>query len=175
MTSPLVLVAVIGAPHGVRGEVRVKPFTEDPEALKRYGPLGMDGGRTLKVKTLRVQKDMAVVRFEGVDTREAAEVLTNTKLYVPRDRLPEPEDDETFFHADLVGLKVEMESGEIFGEIVAVPNFGAGDLLEVQPQAGGKTVYLPFTLAFVPTVDVKGGRVIVTEGAFGDANATEEP
>lgn len=167
MTSSLVLVGVIGAPHGVRGEVRVKPFTEEPEALKRYGPLGTEDGRSFKIKSLRVQKDMAVVRFEGIESREQAEQLTNIKLYVPRDRLPEPEDDDTFFHADLVGLKVEGPDGAVFGEIVALPNFGAGDLLEVQPAVGGKTVYLPFTKEFMPTIDVAGGRVVVTEGAFG--------
>ncbi|GGE30085.1 ribosome maturation factor RimM [Agaricicola taiwanensis] len=174
MTSPLVLVAVIGAPHGVRGEVRVKPFTEDAEALKRYGPLGLEDGRTLKVKSLRVQKDMAVVRFDGIDTREAAAALTNARLFVPRECLPEPDDDETFLHADLIGLRVEKEDGSTVGEIVAVPNFGAGDLLEVRPSAGGKTIYLPFTLAFVPTVDLAGGKVVVTEGAFGEADAREQ-
>lgn len=174
MTSTSVLVAVIGAPHGVRGEVRVKPYTEEPEALKAYSPLNSADGRIFKIKTLRIQKDMAIVRFEGVDTREAAEKLTNIKLHVDRSRLAPPEDDETFFHSDLIGLKVTLEDDSILGEIVAVPNFGAGDLLEVQPAAGGKTVYLPFTKAFVPTIDVAGGKVVITQGALGDASRAED-
>jgi 16S rRNA processing protein RimM len=176
MGSPRVLVGVIGAPHGVRGELRLKPFTEEPEALKRYNPLLAEDGRSFRITSLRMQKDMAVVRIDGINDRDAAAALTNTKLFVPREKLPAAEDDDTFLHVDLIGLSVERPDGTLVGRIVALPNFGAGDLLEVAPAEGGSTIYFPFTKAFVPTVDVAGGRIVVTEGAFGTGEPeSEEP
>jgi 16S rRNA processing protein RimM len=155
-----VCVAQIGAPHGVRGEVRLWTFTADPAAVTRYGPLETeDGKRTFEIEKIRPAKGHLVARLRGIDTREAVEKLTNTKLFVPRERLPAPEDDE-FYHADLIGLAVVDKDGNQLGTVSAVHNFGAGDILEIQPPAGG-TMMLPFTEAAVPTVDIKGGRVTV--------------
>jgi 16S rRNA processing protein RimM len=154
-----VCVAQIGAPHGVRGEVRLWTFTGDPMAVAQYGPLETeDGKRSFEIGTVRPAKDHLVARLRGVDDRTAAEQLTNTKLFVPRERLPETDDDE-FYHADLVGLRVEDESGVEIGAVLAVHNFGAGDILEIQPPEGG-TMLLPFTEAIVPEVDIKGGRLV---------------
>lgn len=166
MSNDRILLARIGAPHGVRGDVRLFVFADDPDSLKRYKPLTDETGkRVFKVKTLRPAKDHFVARMEGVDTREAAEALTNTGLYVTRDLLPEPEDEDDFYHADLIGLAAVTTEGAAFGKVVAVHDFGAGDIIEVAPEEGGKggakTLMLPFTRAVVPTVDIKGGRIVV--------------
>jgi 16S rRNA processing protein RimM len=155
-----VCVAQIGAPHGVRGEVRLWTFTADPMAVTRYGPLqAEDGKRAFEIETVRPAKGHLVARLRGVDDRNAAERLTNIKLFVPRECLPEVEADE-FYHADLIGLRVEDESGNEIGAVIAVHNFGAGDILEVQPPERG-AMLLPFTETVVPEVDIKGGRVVV--------------
>ena len=155
-----VCVARIGAAHGLRGEVRLWTFTGDPMAVTHYGPLETeDGGRTFEIASLRPAKGHLVARLRGVDDRNAAERLTNIKLFVPRERLPAPEADE-FYHADLIGLAAVDGKGNEIGKIAAVHNFGAGDLLEIQPPAG-TAILLPFTDAIVPTVDLKAGRVVV--------------
>ncbi len=152
--------AQIGAPHGVRGGVRLWPFTADPMALRDYGALeSEDGAQRFEIETLRPAKDHLVARLRGIADRDAAEQLTNTKLFVPRSRLPAPEPDE-FYHADLIGLPVFDTNDQQLGTVTAVLNFGAGNLLEVQP-AVGATVLLTFTQAVVPAVDVAGGRIVV--------------
>jgi 16S rRNA processing protein RimM len=157
-----VLVAQIGAAHGIRGEVRLRAFTADPLAVKHYGPLETEDGRqAFTIETLRPQKDVLVVRFAGVTDRNAAERLRNQNLYVPRARLPAPEAGE-FYHADLIGLAVEAIDGRALGTVIAVHNFGAGDLLEVKPP-NSPAVMLPFTEAIVPVVDIAGGRVVVAQ------------
>lgn len=160
--SRLVQIGVIGAAHGVRGEVRVKAFTADPTALKRYKPVTtVDGARAFAVATLRPLKDdMLVVRFQGVDTREAAEALNGTGLFLPRDALPKTDDEDEFYQADLIGLRVETADGALIGDVVAAPNFGADDLIEIRLAGQKRTVYLPFTKAVVPVVDIAGGRLV---------------
>ncbi len=162
-----VLVGVVGAAQGVRGEVRIKSFTAEPRDIGAYGPLtDADGRRSFVVQALRVLKgDMLVVRFAGIDDRDAAAALTHTELYVPRDRLPPPAPDE-FYHVDLIGLRAEDEGGARLGRIRGVVNHGAGDILEIEPDAGGDSLLVPFTLAFVPVVDFAAGRVVVAPGAL---------
>lgn len=175
MTDDLVLVGRIGAAHGIRGEVRVKAFTEPAEAIADYGPLTLPDGRRLTVARLRDQGTMLVVAFREVTDRNTAETLNGLDLRVPRSALPEPEDEETFYHADLIGLAVVDGSGTEFGKIVAVPNFGAGDLLEVKAE-GRTSFYLPFTRTFVPVVAVKEGRVEVDLPAdFFETKSPEAP
>lgn len=160
MAPTRILVGVIGAPHGVRGELRIKPFTESPLALKSYGPLESEDGRQhFTVTAARMQGEMVVARLEGITDRDKAASLTNIRLYVPRERLPAPADDE-FYHADLIGLAAEQEDGTTIGTIIAVQNFGAGDLLEIE-RKGRDSVYLPFTDAFVPKVDLAASKVII--------------
>jgi len=167
----LICVAEIGAPHGVRGEVRLRTFTADPMAVRDYGPLSdAAGARTFTIASLRAAKDHLIVRLAGVDSREAAEALTRLRLYVPRERLPPAADDE-FYYADLIGLAAATADGTPFGTVVAVHDFGAGDLLEIAPAAGGPTIMLPFTKEVVPEIDVAAGRIVVAP----PAEAPDEP
>jgi 16S rRNA processing protein RimM len=155
-----VIVAKIGAAHGVRGEVRLKSFTEDPLNVTRYGALETEDGRRFEIEAVRSAKDVLIVRLKGVADRDAAAALKNMRLYVPRERLPQPADDE-FYQADLIGLAAQTRDGAPFGTVKAVHNFGAGDLLEIEPAAGGATVMLPFTRAVVPVVEIARGRIVV--------------
>lgn len=160
--STLVLLGRFGAPHGVRGEVRLQSYTTDPLAIARYGPLTDEiGARRFALLAVRPQgKDMLVARLEGVTDRAGAQALTGVELYLPREKLPPPEDDE-FYLADLEGLRAETREGVEIGRVVAVRNFGAGDILEVAPPEGGETLMFPFTRAVVPVVDAAGGRVVI--------------
>ncbi|MBL1255547.1 ribosome maturation factor RimM [Methylocystis sp. Sn-Cys] len=163
MTKPnLVLLGRFGAPHGVRGEIRLQSHTADPLAIGSYGPLtDKSGAKTFKLQSVRPQgKDMLVARVEGVADRSGAERLTGVELYIAREKLPAPEDEDEFYLADLVGLRAEARDGELIGHVVGLSNFGAGDILEIQPPQG-ETILLPFTKAVVPIVDVAGGRVVV--------------
>ncbi len=159
--SGLVCLGQIGAAHGLRGEVRLHSFTADPAAIVDYGPLETEDGRIFEIETMRPAKDHFVAKISGIADRDAAERLKNTKLYVPRERLPEPEQPDEFYHADLIGLAVVDRAGQKRGTVVAVHNFGAGDLIEVMPQAGGKTELLPFDETHVPTVDIAAGHIVV--------------
>jgi 16S rRNA processing protein RimM len=165
-----VCIARIGAAHGVRGEVKLWPFTEDPMAVTRYGELSADDGRCFEIETVRLGKDFLVARLKGIRDRTAAEQLRNVDLYVPRDRLPELADEE-YYHADLVGLRVEDPDGTVVGTITAVHNFGAGDLLEIQRASGRDTVMVPFTSDTVPVIDIAGGRIVLDPQGVFDAEA----
>jgi 16S rRNA processing protein RimM len=155
-----VLVAQIGAAHGLRGEVRLRSFTADPMAVKDYGALeSEDGARRFEIQALRPAKDVLIARLAGIADRTAAEALCNLRLFVARDRLPPPEADE-FYHADLIGLAVVARDGRELGAVVALHDFGAGDLIEVK-LAHGASVMLPFTKAVVPEIDVAGKRIVV--------------
>ena len=155
-----ICVARIGAAHGVRGAVKLWTFTEDPLAVTRYGPLTTrDGARSFEVAHAREAKDHLVATLKGVTTRDEAERLNGLELYVAREKLPATEDDE-YYHADLIGLAAAATGGEPLGKVVAIHNFGAGDIIEIAPRSGA-TVLLPFTNAVVPTVDIAGGRVLI--------------
>jgi 16S rRNA processing protein RimM len=161
MVADRIVIAQIGAAHGIRGEVRLFSFTGDPMAVAGYGPLETeDGSRSFEIEAVRPAKDHLVARLRGVHDRDAAEQLRNIKLYVPRSRLPPP-DEEEYYHADLVGLAVVARDGSALGTVVAIQNYGAGDLVEVAPAAGGPTVMLPFTETVVPVVDIAAGRLVV--------------
>jgi 16S rRNA processing protein RimM len=159
VTAPI-CVARIGAAHGVRGAVKLWTFTEDPLAVKHYGPLmTKDGARQFEVTHVREAKDHLVATLKGIATREDAERLNGLELYVARDKLPETDEDE-YYHADLIGLAAVNAADEPLGRVVAIHNFGAGDIIEIAP-AKGATMLLPFTNAVVPTVDLAGGRVVI--------------
>jgi 16S rRNA processing protein RimM len=151
----------IGAAHGVRGEVRLRSFTAEPAAIASYGPLESEDGRVFEIQTLRPAKDHFVATLLGIVDRDAAERLVNMKLYVPRERLPAPTEPDEFYHADLVGLAVVDRAGKKLGTVVAVHNFGAGDLIELKPDASDKTELVPFDAATVPEVDLAAGRIVV--------------
>jgi 16S rRNA processing protein RimM len=161
-----ICVAQIGAAHGIRGEVRLRSFTQDPTAITAYGPLeSEDGARRFTVEALRPAKDHFVARLAGVADRDAAEKLVNIKLYVSRDRLPPAEDDE-FYHADLVGLLAVTPDGAALGRVTAILNFGAGELVEIKPEGGGEPLMVPFTDAAVPQIDLAAGRMVVVPLTF---------
>ncbi len=151
----------IGAAHGVRGEVRLHSFTSEPAAIANYGPLESEDGRVFEIESLRPAKAHFVARLAGIGDRNTAERLANLKLYVPRERLPAPEQADEFYHADLIGLAVIDRAGERLGTVVAIHNFGAGDLIEVRPEAGGDTEMVQFDDTNVPVVDVAAGRIVV--------------
>ncbi len=160
-----ICVAQIGGAHGIRGEVKLKSFTADPMAVRDYGPLqSEDGTVSVEIEALRPAKGHLVARLRGVADRNAAERLANLRLFVPRERLPPPAADE-FYHADLIGLRAVTADGAEIGTVVAMHDFGAGDILELKPLAGGTTIMLPFTDAFVPSIDIAGGRIVVAPPA----------
>ena len=155
-----ICIARIGAPHGVRGAVKLWTFTEDPLAVQSYGPLSTkDGARSFEVVTARAAKGHLVATLKGVATREDAERLNGVELYIAREKLPETDEDE-YYHADLIGLAAVNAADEPLGRVVAIHNFGAGDIIEIAP-AKGATMLLPFTNAVVPTVDLANGRVVI--------------
>jgi len=160
-----VLLGEIGAAQGLRGEVRISSFTADEAAIADYRPLEDEAGRVVEIETLRATPKALIARVKGVTTREAAEALTGTKLYAPRSRLPEREDEE-WYHSDLIGLAALDRDGRSIGRVVAIQNFAAGDLLELKPASGGATVLVPFTRETVPEIDVEGGRLtlVLPEG-----------
>ena len=168
MASARICVGQFGAPHGVRGEVRLRSFTADPDAIAAYGPLETEDGHVVQIESLRRAKDHFVARLAGVGDRNTAERLTNIKLYVLRERLPAPDHADEFYHADLIGLAVVDRDGGKLGTVVAIHNFGAGDLIEVRPADGHTTQMLPFNETTVPVVDLAAGRLIVEPPASGD-------
>ena len=159
MATP-VCVARIGAAHGVRGAVKLWTFTEDPLAVQRYGPLlTKDGARQFEVTHVREAKGHLVATLKGVATREDAERLNGLELYIARDKLPATDDNE-YYHADLIGLAAVTPANEPLGRVIAIHNFGAGDIIEIAPPHGA-TMLLPFTNEVVPTVDLAGRRVVI--------------
>jgi 16S rRNA processing protein RimM len=168
---------VVGAPHGVRGAVRVKSFTDLPEAIASYGALEDESGvRRFALRIVGAAKGdgMVIAQLSGVADRDQAEALRGLRLYASRTVLPATEDDE-FYHADLVGLAAMLDDGTKLGMVTAVHDFGAGDVIEIAP-TGGRPVLVPFTRAAVPIVDIAGGRVVIDppDGLF-DAPKVREP
>lgn len=155
-----ITVARIGAAHGVAGWLRLKPFTGEPGAIARYGPLETADGRGFEIVGLKEAKGGLLVRFKGVDDRTAAEALTGLELSVPRARLPGLADEDEFYQADLVGLAAETADGAPLGRVTAVLNYGAGDILEIRPEQGA-SILVPFTRAAVPEIDMERGRLVV--------------
>ncbi|MBS0277305.1 MAG: ribosome maturation factor RimM [Proteobacteria bacterium] len=158
MARDVLLGAVIGA-QGLKGEVKVKTFTQSPARLGAYGPLHTKDGKRFRVLSVREAKDAAVVALDGVNDRNAAEALKGAELFVPRSALPKEEADE-FYHADLVGLRAEDTEGRAMGTIRAVHNFGAGDVLEIVRDDGDE-VFLPFTREVAQEIDIEGGRIVI--------------
>jgi 16S rRNA processing protein RimM len=173
-----VCVAKIGAAHGLRGEVRLQVFTQDPDAVIGLGELeSEDGTKKFRVASLRPAKGHFVAKLHDVNDRNASELLTNIELFVSRDKLPEIEDDGEFYHADLIGLRVEDKSGKSYGVVVAVRNYGASDLIEVAEPPKTSGTLIPFIDQFVPEVDVEGGRVVIepVAGLFDEKKDAPHP
>lgn len=173
--SNLICVGAIKGVHGVRGQVRVISFTEEPEDLFAYAPLTDEtGARVFDMKFRGIGNDHYIASIEGVTTREAAEALKGTKIFVARDVLPQQEDG-AYYHADLIGLEARDEAGKILGRITDVHDYGAGTFLEILPEKG-KSYMLPFKDAFVPTVDIAGGFLVghIPEGWLAEDKPPKE-
>jgi 16S rRNA processing protein RimM len=152
--------AVAGA-HGVRGALRVKSFTAEPEDIAAYGPLTDEAGsREFKLRIVGETRGQLVIKVDGINDRNAAEALKGTRFYVARAALPEPDADE-FYHADLIGLAAENEDGAPLGTVRAVHDHGAGTLIEIRSNEGAELL-VPFTKAAVPVIDIAGGRIVVS-------------
>jgi 16S rRNA processing protein RimM len=163
MPDERVLMGRIADAHGLKGEVKIASFASTPEDIAAYGPLtDLAGTRRFEIEALRPANGGTIIaRLKGVPDRNAAEKLRGEELYVARDALPEPGEDE-FYHSDLIGLEARAPSGETIGEVIAVQNFGAGDLLEIRLAGdGGGTMFAPFTQERVPEVDLAARMLIV--------------
>ncbi|WP_173975174.1 ribosome maturation factor RimM [Magnetospirillum sp. LM-5] len=172
MTTRVCVGAIVGA-HGVRGQVRVKSFTDDPADVAAYGPVeSEDGKRRFGLKVVGQSKGLVIAWIDGVTDRNAAEAMKGTRFFVPRDRLPEPEEDE-FFYSDLAGLIAFGVDGAEMGRVRGVANFGAGEVLEIQLRDGG-SIMVPFTKACVPQVDVAKGRLVVDPPSFAEEDEDDQ-
>ena len=150
---------IVGA-HGVRGAVRIKSYTAEPDGLAAYGPLSTrDGARRFAIAVTGRAKGVLLARIEGVEDRAGAEALRGTELHIARAALP-PTDDDEYYHVDLIGLRAETEDGAAFGRVDAIHDHGAGDIVEIR-RPDGPSVFLPFTRAHVPTVDIGAGRMVI--------------
>lgn len=162
-----VLMATIGAAQGLRGEVRARAYTSDPTALGDYGHLHSMDGRSFEVLEIREAKNIVVVRFRGVNDRNAAETLNGLELYIERDNLPDEElDEDEFYYTDLEGLEAVDDKGTSYGTISGIYDFGAGDLLELKGP-GKRPVLIPFSEAAVLEIDLEGGKVLIDPLAAG--------
>ncbi|NKB42880.1 MAG: ribosome maturation factor RimM [Alphaproteobacteria bacterium] len=167
-----VCLGVIVGARGLKGDVRIKSFTADPQDVAAYGPLMIDDGSTMTLKITGEAKGVVIGRIKGVEDRTKVEALKGQNLYVERGALPETGDEEEFYHADLVGIRVEDETGQECGTVSAIYDFVAGDMVDLR-LPNGRTVLVPFTSAAVPTVDIAGGRMVVMASAL--AAAEDEP
>jgi 16S rRNA processing protein RimM len=158
MPRDILLGVVIGA-QGLKGEVKVKTFTQSPEKLGAYGPLHAKDGRIFDIASVRAAKDIAIAAFKDIADRESAERLKGVELYVARNALHAP-DSEEFYHADLVGLRAEDTEGRAMGVVRALHNFGAGDVIEILRDDGDE-VFLPFTREVAQQIDIEGGRIVI--------------
>lgn len=153
--------AIVGV-HGIKGEVKVKSFTESERNLERYGVLEDQNGRPFEVKVAGHSKELLRVKIKGVDDRNAARELIGCRLYADRSALPELKSEDEFYQADLIGLEVRLEDGTVAGRVSGIYNFGAGEILEIKVSATGRQEMIPFTRAYVPEVNVKDGYIIVS-------------
>jgi 16S rRNA processing protein RimM len=163
---------IVGA-HGIKGEVKLKSFTYDPLSVGRYGPLQSSSGQQFEITKLKAAKDDFIASLKNVNDRNAAEALKGIELFVAREKLPKLKTREAYAH-DLMGLDVVLENGTTLGKLVAMPNYGAGDLLEVAVEGNSETVLIPFTNAFVPQEDFGSGKIIVNlpDGYLDDDDGT---
>jgi len=156
-----ILVGVFTAPHGVRGLVKLQSFTEIPDEIENYCPLqDASGKHNFSFSIKGEAKGQFIVAVDGVNTREAAEKISKTKLFIARERLPKITEENSFFVNDLIGLSVELADGSAYGEVKAVYNFGAGDILEITPSKGGKDEMILFSQAAFPDIDLASKKLV---------------
>ncbi len=161
-TPHLICVATIIAPHGIKGEVKIRTHTESPETIEEYSPLlSASGTKSYDVKIRQViADDLVIARVDGITDRDAAEKLRQTQLFITRDEMPDVEEDE-FYHTDLIGLTVKNIEGKDQGVVIALHNFGAGDIIEIKFNSKPQSIMWPFTKEIVPTIDIKNRFIII--------------
>ena len=167
-----ILLGVVGGAHGIKGEVRIKSFTEYPVDIKAYGPLADAKGNTYTIRSARIQKNVVVVTINEISDRNGAELLNGTELFVDRSALPE-DDADAFYQSDMVGMAVESTDGEAVGTVIAFHDFGAGEVVEIKPERGS-SVMIPFSEAAVPEIDVERRVMIVEPLAAGLVSTPDE-
>ena len=176
MTAEKVLLGRITGAHGLKGEVKISAFTGDPEDIAVYGALTDANGRAFHIHAVRSMKGGSVIaRVRGVSNRDEAESLRGTDLYVPRVALPPPENEDEYYHSDLIGLEAVSPGGERIGEVIAVHNFGAGDLLEVRFDGERQAALIPFENAHAPQVDLSAGRIVIVRPIYEQDESAEAP
>lgn len=167
-----ILLGVVGGAHGIKGEVRIKSFTENPTDIKAYGPLVDAKGKTYTIRSARIQKNVVVVTINEISDRNGAELLNGTELFVDRSALPE-DDADAFYQSDMVGMTVETTEGQPVGTVIAFHDFGAGEVVEIKPERGS-SVMIPFSEAAVPEIDVERRVMIVEPLAAGLVSTPDE-
>jgi 16S rRNA processing protein RimM len=171
--EPKICIGVVVGAQGIKGAVRIKPFTDRPEAVAAYGPVTDEQGvRRFEVRIVGQARGVVTAQLSGVTDRNAAEALKGLRLYVPRAALPEPEEEE-FYHADLIGIAAELADGTPLGRVAAVLDHGAGTYLEIVAE-GGRPLIVPFTRVAVPVVDLAGGRLVIDPPAEVEVRPDEE-
>jgi 16S rRNA processing protein RimM len=170
--SGLVKVGVITGAHGIKGEVKLRSFTSNPDQIANYGPLTTTGGETVEIETLRVQRDGFIARLAGVFNRNAAEALKGQDVFVTRALLPQAQDDEVYVHY-LIGMKAKLADGDTLGHVIRLANFGAGDLLEIGRTENEETVFVPFAESYVRKID-RGRRRILLDLPEGYLDTPQE-
>jgi 16S rRNA processing protein RimM len=162
MPSPgdMVLIGIVTGAHGIKGEVKLKSFAAEPSGIESYGPLVTSSGEAIEIERLRPQKEGYIAVLKGVRDRNGAAALKGCELFIPRGRLPAARPNEVYVH-DIIGLSAHLKNGGALGEVVAVPNFGGGDLLEIRVEGRKDTLLVPFTDSFVPDVDIARGMIMV--------------
>ncbi|MAF94634.1 MAG: 16S rRNA processing protein RimM [Rhodospirillaceae bacterium] len=169
-----VCIGAVAGVRGLKGEVRIKSFTADPDDIAAYGPLSTDGGeRSFDIRVTARAKGQIIARLSGIDDRDAAEALKGERLYVPKSALPEA-GEGAYYHADLIGLGAETAAGEKLGIVKAVHNFGAGDVIEISGKGDKGGLMVPFTAEVVPEVDIENGRIVVSPPAVLETGAGED-
>ena len=170
----LVLLGEITGAHGIRGDVLVRTYTAEPEAIASYGDVtDASGLKRYSIRVVRVTDKGIVARINAIADRNGAEALRGTKLYIERKQLP-PAAEQEYYYDDLIGLRAIAPDGQSIGTVVAVQNFGAGDLLEVQPASGAATEFIPFVDEWVPHVDVAAGTIVIDRRAEDEDESRED-
>jgi 16S rRNA processing protein RimM len=164
----LVCLGVVLGAHGVRGAVRIKSFAMNVSDIAAYGPLqSEDGGTRFQLTVRGVSRGAVLAEIDGIDRREAAEALQGTRLYVPREALPDTEEDE-YYHADLIGLSARTASGEAYGVVRGIYDYGAGDVIEIEREKD-RSILFPFTRDNVPEIDLAAGSLVIDPPAETEA------
>ena len=173
--KPLVVIGAIAGAHGVKGDVKIKPFTQDPQAVFEYGPFLDESGQVIFTPVRwKPTKDGFITFLKEVITRETAQALKGTRLYAPREAFPDLDEDE-FYYSDLMGMRAENLDGAPMGEVKAVFDYGAGDLLEIHKTPERKGAWLlSFTKDAVPHIDLKARKIIINPPEEGDETQAEE-